>query len=161
MNAIYKKALLAVMVFPLAFSSVYAKSGHRNNSNTIPLVKMLKQVDLTAEQKVSVESIIKEYRATTNKNALNEDMMAILKADKFDSKKAQALIASRDSLKQQKQLKRLQMRHDIYQLLTAEQQAKMELLINMEQNKSFKGGKKSRGKGNGQGCNRNDQSILN
>ena len=160
MNAIYKKALLAVMVFPLAFSTVYAKNGHRNNNNTMPLVKMLKQVDLTADQKVSVESLIKEYR-TTNRDALNEDMMAILKAEKFDAKKAEALVASRESLKQQKQLKRLQMRHDIYQLLTAEQQAKMELLIDMEQNKAFKRGKKNRGQGNGQGCNSGEQNILN
>ena len=159
MNAIYKKALLAVMVFPLAFSTVYAKNGHKNNSNTMPLVKMLKQVDLTAEQKESVESLIKEYRLA-NKGELHEDMMAILKAEKFDVKKAKALIASREALKEQKQLKRLQMRHDIYQLLTAEQQAKMELLISMEQNKSFKRGKMNRGQGDGKGYFNDDQKSL-
>ena len=57
------------------------------------------------------------------------------------------------------------MRHDIYQLLTAEQQAKMELLINMEQQKGFKKGKKGQGKnnkqGNGQGWLNDNQTTLN
>lgn len=164
MNALYKKAILVMMVFPLAFSTVYAKGGHRNNTNEMSLVKMLKQVDLTSEQKVSVKSIINEYQPV-KRDAIQKEMMEILKMEKFDIEKAKALIVSMDALKDQNKLNRLQMRHDIYQLLTAEQQAKMELLIDMEQQKGFKKGKKGQGKnnkqGNGQGWLNDNQTTLN
>ena len=151
MNTLFKKVMIAAVVLPLTFSTVYAKGdGHRGNMDAMPIVKMLRQVDLTTEQKEEVRTIIQNYRTPNNKDLLQDKMIEILKADKFDMEKAQALVAEKDALRDAKQVKKLQMRHDIYQALTAEQQAKMELLLEMDMQKMSKR-QKGKNKGQGQG----------
>ena len=132
MNIFSKKLLLAMVVLPLACSGSYAKSsGHRNQN--MPLKKMLRQVDLTAEQQVNVDAILQNYRAgvtkQTNKGAFHDDMLTIIKAESFDTSKAEALIARQEALKKDKKLRRMQMTYDVYHALTADQQAKMDLLF--------------------------------
>ena len=148
MNTLSKKLILAAVVLPLTFSTAYAKSGdhHRNN---MPLKGMLKQVDLTAEQQVKVDKIILSYR-TTHKQQKPNRLSAILKADKFNLKKAEALIESKRAMKNEHQVKRMNMLFDVYHQLTSKQQAKMDLLMEMNQQKMHK---KGHGKHKGQGYN--------
>ena len=150
--------MLAAVVLPLTLSSVYAKpGGNAGNMGGIPLRGMLQQVDLTAEQQVKIETIMQKYRSEArsqaNRGGFHEDVMAILKAEQFDAQQAEALIDARDALRKDKKLKRMQMMFEVYHSLTAEQQAKMDLLFDQHQQKMLSQGK-GRGQGKGPAMNR-------
>ena len=138
MNTLSKKLILAAVILPLTFSTAYAKKSD-NHRNNMPLKGMLKQVDLTPEQQVKVDKIILSYR-TTQKQKKTISMLAMLKADKFSSEKAKSLIESKRAIRNEHQVKKMNMLFDVYHLLTAKQQAKMDLLIEMNQQKMHKKG---------------------
>ncbi len=138
MNALFKKVMIAAVVFPLTFSSVYAKQGGQGgNSYAMPLKAMLQQVDLTAEQQLEIKTIMQSYRTQqqANKGTFHDSQMAILKAEQFDAEQAGALIDAKDALRKDKKLKRMQMMFEVYHSLTPEQQAKMDLLFAQQQEK--------------------------
>lgn len=163
MNALFKKVMLAAVVLPLTMSSVYAKpggygcqpgghGGHHmrgySGMQGMPFQGMLGQIDLTAEQQKKIDAITQGYRSQANRGAFHNNMMGILKSEKFDEQQAQALIDAKDALRDARQLQRMQMMHDVYQTLTAEQQAKMDELFSQHQQQMLSQGK---GPGAGQG----------
>ena len=148
MNTLSKKLILAAVVLPLTFSTAYAKSGHHNQNN-MRLQGMLKQVDLTAAQQTKVDKIILSYR-TSQKQKQSTAMLSILKADKFSAKSAGELIESNRKMRNKNQVTKMKMMFDVYHALNAKQQAKMDLLIEMNQQKMHK---KGHGKYKGQGYN--------
>lgn len=139
--------IVAAVVLPLTFSMAYAKGG---NAHKMPLKEMLKQLDLTSEQQADIKKIMQsshsELKKSASKGSFHNAKMNIIKADKFDETQAGALIDGMQALKKDKKLKKMQMVHEVYHTLTAEQQAKMDLLF--EQHHQSKQKKQKKGKGN-------------
>lgn len=156
MKSLYKKAILAAVILPLTFSTVYAKqNNHRGHRGEAPLKSMLALVDLTAEQQKTIDVIIQDFRSSKvkpdNKGDYRQQMQRLIKADTFDTAQAKDLIASQDGLRQATKLNRMKMHYDIYHVLTAEQQEKMDLLFDQYKQKMG-----HRGKGH-----RSNQASLN
>jgi Spy/CpxP family protein refolding chaperone len=158
MKSFYKKAILAVVILPLTFSTVYAKqNNHKGNRGGAPLKSMLALVDLTADQQKAIDVIIQDHRASKVKSDYREKMQSLIKADTFNTEQAKALIVSKEALKEANQIDRMKMTYDIYHVLTAEQQGKMDLLFEQYDQKTDR-----RGKGNkGNKSNKNNQWSLN
>lgn len=145
MKSILKKAVIAAIVLPLTFTSVYAKPGRMGHHNGMPLKGMLKQIDLTAEQKVEIDTILQTHRAEMptrqDRGVFHEQQMTILKADQFSEAQASELIAAKQALRKDKQLKKMKVMHEVYHALTPEQQAKMDELFSQRQERKGKKGK--------------------
>lgn len=175
MNTIFKKVMLAAVVLPLTISSVYAKpggygcqpdgygghhmrgfGGHHMHGYAgmqgMPFYGMLGQLDLTAEQQKKVDAIIETHRSQANRGAFHNNMMAILKSEKFDEQQAQAVIEAKEALRDARQLQHMQMMHEVYQTLNTEQKAKMDELFSQHQQQMLSQGKgQGKGPGAGQG----------
>ncbi|WP_019615864.1 Spy/CpxP family protein refolding chaperone [Psychromonas ossibalaenae] len=140
MNSFFKKMLLASVIVPLTFSTVYAKPGGKGTHHGMPFKGMLKQVDLTPEQQADIKTIMQGYRSdkkiiSNNEGAFHERQMEIMKAPDFDETQASALIDEKNALRKEVQLKRMQMTFEVYHSLTPEQQGKMDLLFEQHQQK--------------------------
>ena len=133
MKSLYKKAILAAVILPLTFSTVYAKQGNKGKRDGAPLQSMLALVDLTAEQQTTIDTIIQDYRDAKvkpdNKGDYRQQMQSLITADTFDTAEAKSLIESKDKLRQTHQLNKMKMTYDVYHVLTDEQQEKMDLLF--------------------------------
>lgn len=156
MKSLYKKAVLAAVILPLTFSTVYAKqNNHKGNRGGAPLKSMLALVDLTAEQQKTIDVIVQDFRTSQvkpdNKGDYRQQMQSLIKADTFDTEQAKDLIESKDALKDTNKLNRMKMHYDIYHVLTTEQQGKMDLLFEQyEQKMDRRGNKGNKGNKNNQ-----------
>lgn len=146
MNKLFKNVLIAALVLPLTFTSVYAKPGRMGNQNAMPFQGMLQQVELTAEQQLKIDSMMQNYRSQRpsqlGKGVFHEQQMAILKADQFSEAQANDLIDAKQALRKEKQLKRMKLMYEVYHSLTPEQQAKMDLLFSQRQSRMGKQGQR-------------------
>lgn len=94
---------------------------------------MLKQLDLTEEQKTQVKAILDKQRGTM-KNAMSErrthreEVRTLVEAPEFDRAKAAALIKKQQARELDAKLDMLQTQHDIYKVLTPEQREKARTL---------------------------------
>ena len=146
MNILCKKMMVVAVVLPLTFSGAYATARHNGERNAMPIQAMLKQVDLSAEQQLKIDSLLQSHRldiqAQKKPTDFHDGLMTIIKAEKFDSAKVEELIDSREALRKDKKLQRIKMQFDVYHTLNVEQQAKMELLFEQHHQKMMKKGKK-------------------
>ena len=146
MNKLFKNVIIAAVVLPLTFTSVYAKQRHQGNGNAMPMRGMLQQVDLTSEQKIEIDTILQTNRPQMglrqDRGVFHEQQMTILKAKSFSKAKANDLINAQHALRKEMQLKRMEVMFDVYHALTPEQQAKMDLLFSQRQGRM---GNKGRG----------------
>lgn len=103
---------------------------HRSHHHDrIPMMKVLRKLDLTDEQKQQAKELVKTHRQNTqtqqaaveNRNAYGQQMQALIKAEDFDEQSANELIIQRTEQRQQHALARMKLQHDLYQLLTLEQ----------------------------------------
>lgn len=147
MNALFRKAMIVTILFPLTFSTVYAKPGWQGKGN-MPLRGMLEQVDLTPEQQQEIKTIMQNYRAEAkvrpNRGAFHDAQMDILKAPEFDETQANALIDEKNNARKAWQLKKMQMMFDVYHSLTPEQQEKMDELLAQKQQKMLSKGQEKK-----------------
>lgn len=146
MNVLFKKMMVVAVVLPLTFSGAYAATRHHGDRNTMPIQGMLKQVDLTPEQQLKIDSLLQSHRAEVRSQKKTTDfhdsLMTIIKAEKFDSRQVENIIDSREAVLKEKKLRRIKMQFDIYHTLNVEQQAKMALLFDQHHRRMLKQGKK-------------------
>jgi periplasmic protein CpxP/Spy len=90
---------------------------------------MLKNLDLTEEQKAKVKEIMSQQKvnmkqAMGERRAHRDDMRALVEADTFDAQKARALIAQQQAAELDMKLAMLKTQHEIYKVLTPAQREK-------------------------------------
>lgn len=86
------------------------------------------KLNLTTEQKQEMKTIMTSHQEATEelRNAHKAEMQTLMQNDSFDETKAKALIAEKELTKENRALAMLQLKHQMYQVLTAEQQAEYE-----------------------------------
>ncbi|PKF63025.1 hypothetical protein CW745_06260 [Psychromonas sp. psych-6C06] len=143
MKCLFRQIIIVAVALPLSFSIAYAKEDRGNNHHKNYFKQVLKQIDLSTEQKSEIKVIMKSYRSEKknkgDRGAYHHGKMAILKTEKFDTNQAQALIDRKQSQQRERKLTMLQMEHQIYQALTPSQQDEMDKLFEQHhQSKSRK-----------------------
>ncbi|WP_133405337.1 Spy/CpxP family protein refolding chaperone [Parashewanella tropica] len=100
------------------------------------VMKFYRKLDLTDTQKQQVRDIYKAYRqeqkslrpTKEDRQAFGDQVKALVQAPDFDPQAATNLVDQRSQLRQQQAVANIKLRHDLYQVLTPEQQAKAEEL---------------------------------
>ncbi|MCF1427900.1 MAG: Spy/CpxP family protein refolding chaperone [Shewanella sp.] len=90
---------------------------------------MFRGLNLTDEQKTQIKTIVKAQKGTNNQGAHaahHQQMQALITAPQFDEATAYTLIEKQQEMHQQMKLKKLESQNKIYNLLTAEQQQKLQ-----------------------------------
>ncbi|RCU50958.1 hypothetical protein DU002_06435 [Corallincola holothuriorum] len=137
-------SLATALVAPIAM----AKPGPGAGKNGMR--EVISQLDLSSEQQTQIKALFqaqKEQRKgqkSGQRQQMKADMEALITADSFDESKARSLIEQHSQRMEDRMVQRLQMQHQIYQLLTPEQQVQFLQLI--EQQRDEKRAEK-RGKG--------------
>lgn len=85
----------------------------------------LQQLDLSAEQRQQVAALMQQYRATQQAQRQQPALQALLDAPQFDELAAKQLLAERRAQREQHQLARLALQHEIHQVLTPEQRQQL------------------------------------
>ena len=134
MKPLFKKMLLAIAVLALTFSQLYAnENGKLAPENSRPLAKLLDQIDLTNEQQQDIKAIVKNYRddisKLTKKGTFNSTLIAIIKAEKFDSGEAESVIDAINILRKEREIKKMYMMHRVFHILSSEQQVQLNQLF--------------------------------
>ena len=98
-----------------------------------------RNLDLTDQQKEEMQAIISAHKEATTelREAHKTEMKALLENPVFDEEKAAELVAKRDEQRAAKQLSMLEIKHEMYQLLTDEQKVKYDEQ-DMKKNKKMK-----------------------
>ncbi|MBY6187992.1 Spy/CpxP family protein refolding chaperone [Marinobacter hydrocarbonoclasticus] len=105
----------------------HGKRGHHGGE----VRKMLRGLDLTAEQKTEIKALVaaahtdKPERDLTQVEERMAARQALMANPNFDEAAARAMIEARQSDKADRELARMKLQHDIMQLLTDEQKAKL------------------------------------
>lgn len=154
-----KAGLLAIVASTaLMGTAVYANDGQKDcqhhmksegKSHHGGMRKMYRGLDLTAEQKSEIKSLMKEQKSAMKDNrstkeerqAKKSEFLSLITADSFDEVKAQEMMQARQQHSQTKKLEALKVQNKIYLLLTPEQQGKFK--ENFEKGHSRKGDRKA------------------
>lgn len=106
----------------------HGKRGHHGGE----VRKMLRGLDLSAEQKTQIKALIeaahtdKPARDTADFEAKMAAHQALMNNPNFDEAAARQMINERQAAHADRTLARMKLQHDIIQLLTDEQKAKLE-----------------------------------
>lgn len=103
--------------------------GQRHERTMLPL----KQLDLSAEQRAQIQSLMQQHREARQQQRNPEAMQQLLDAPQFDELAAQQLLAQRAQQREQHQLARLKLQHQIHQILTPEQRQQLAELRSQRQ----------------------------
>lgn len=136
------KALVFALAIPLSTSMAFA---HTNDSNSMHdgmngkrkqgMMRIYKKLDLSDRQQQQIKAILKGVKESRTKmtkgdrSTMRGEWQALMKADIFDEAKAKALITKKQSYKLENELARVKARHAAYQVLTAEQKAKFDMIV--------------------------------
>lgn len=138
----------ALVVAPVAFAAKSNSEGKQRGGH--PAMKMMKQLDLSDEQKAQVKEIMQQHKPKADqeqRQAMYHQRMEIITAASFDQEAAQALIDIQQAKHQTRMLNMLQAQQQIYQVLTPEQQQKYQELsakkMEKQQKRMQKGDKKA------------------
>lgn len=138
-----KSGLLALMTTATLLSSAafaetpnrdaapYHKMHGEHRAHHDGMHKLFRGLDLTDEQRGQMKQIMQQHRDAMKQNRPTDDvrqahqsqMLAVLSADSFNEADALALVQANQQQRQNAAIARLKVQHDIYQLLTPEQQA--------------------------------------
>lgn len=126
------KTLTALLFSTLvAATSLTAIAGQdRGQHGPMPGAMMqLKGLDLTDAQKEQVKTLMKQARASmpakADMQAQHEQLKTLIQAENFDEAAVRTALQSQQSQRLEAEVSRSRLQHDIYQLLTAEQKAKL------------------------------------
>ncbi|WP_051333313.1 Spy/CpxP family protein refolding chaperone [Aliagarivorans marinus] len=145
-----KSITTAVLALSLVVPSAFAAGGQERGHG--PAMKVFKQLDLSAEQKQQIRDIMQANRPADREQAKQQrsemrdaqraQRLALMDAEQFDSEAAQSLIKQRQARQAERELRMLEIQHQIYQVLDDEQQQKFQQL---QAEGPQRGGKKGRG----------------
>jgi len=131
-----KATTLLLAIAGLLFATADANAGHHSKPEqadkpykmqrgSFSYQKMLAGLELTASQQQQLRQLIKEHRASTPERGdsakTRSALRQLVQADYFDETAAAGLLQQQQQQRLQQQLAQLQLRHQVYQLLTPEQ----------------------------------------
>ncbi|WP_337842950.1 Spy/CpxP family protein refolding chaperone [Rheinheimera sp.] len=126
------KTLTALLFSTLvAATSLTATAGQdRGHHGPLPgPVMQLKGLDLTEAQKAQVKTLMEQHRASlpakAGMKAQHQQLKTLIQAENFDEAAVRAELESQQKQRLEAEISRARLQHDIYQLLTAEQKAKL------------------------------------
>ena len=136
------KAKLTALMLAFGATSiaptVLAGQGHDHyrGHHKVPMMKMMRKLDLTDEQKQQAKDLVKAYKqamknsrpSKTDRQAHFDKVQTLVKADNFDEQAARDLISQNSDKRVEGAVARIKLQHDLYQILTPEQQTKAEEL---------------------------------
>ncbi|TKB51768.1 Spy/CpxP family protein refolding chaperone [Ferrimonas aestuarii] len=105
---------------------------HKGGKSHKGLRHMFRGLDLTDEQKQQMKTIISEARndrPEPNLELAQDQMMKrqqLMQSDTFNEASAKAIIEARQQKQAERMLKQMKVQHQLYQILTPEQQAELE-----------------------------------
>nr|WP_087023504.1 CpxP family protein [Thaumasiovibrio subtropicus] len=135
-----KRTILATAIaLPLVMTSATAVAfggGHQGGKGQCQANphKMLRQLDLTAEQKTELKALRETHRAEMKEDRQNnrdtrqahrEAMQALMLSADFDEVAAEALAAEMSERHQQRQVEMMSKRHQMLSILTDEQKTQL------------------------------------
>ena len=141
----FKLIISAIISTLLTFSTLsFAKSNKMYGSCSMN--KLVKELNLSDEKAQEIQSMIKKHKTTMmkqfpkekNMKKSFEKMQAIISADKFDEKKAKALIAKKQDKMENMMLEKMKMKQHIYTLLPNDKKEKYLELLSQKHEKRMK-----------------------
>lgn len=141
MNTSFKFTLIGMVIFATTVISATSVAGdHHKERNGGPKMmkeirKMFKGLDLSDDQMQQFKQIIETHKQTYKQNqqqrqlkkqTQRDDMLELLSNPSFDETQAELLIDKRQQTMQQKALAMMKLKHQLYQLLTPEQQQNLQ-----------------------------------
>ncbi|SET08472.1 Spy/CpxP family protein refolding chaperone [Thorsellia anophelis] len=139
MNRLVKFALIPTILTTLTFS-VLAETDNMGvdrqiHKHQVKIDRMFAGLNLTEEQKQAISALIQE-RATQQNQQLDtrKAIESLALSNNFDEAKAKELIQAQAEQRQTRQLEKLKLKNEIYNLLTPEQ--KTQFTASLEQRES-------------------------
>ncbi|MBZ9611229.1 Spy/CpxP family protein refolding chaperone [Rheinheimera maricola] len=105
------------------------KHHQRSMQHAKPLQRALSSLDLTDSQQTQIKQLMQQHRAQQKAkpgdNITRQQLQGLVTADSFDEVAARQLLELQQQQKVERQLAGLKLKHDILQLLTAEQRQQL------------------------------------
>lgn len=135
-----KAITLLSAVAGLLFATAHANAGHHSKPEqadksykmqrgSFSYQKMLAGLELTASQQQQLQLLMKEHKASKPERAGSAEiriaLRQLVRADYFDETAATELLQQQQQQRLQQRLAQLQLRHQVYQLLTPEQRQQL------------------------------------
>lgn len=122
------KKVLVLSISALLSAAVLAGPGKGQREG---MHKILKQLDLTAEQRQDIRQILQDGRQDrlvykADFRDFGQQIRAQVQSDSFDEESVKSLLQDRSDLRAELALERAQRKHQVWNLLTDEQQAEFE-----------------------------------
>lgn len=143
------KKQLAIMttLACFAFASIPAAMAKPSHGNPKDDLRILKQLDLSVQQKQDIKTLIQQSRADnkvvrSDTDSFKAQMDTLMNMPIWDETMAKQLISEQITQSQQIRLNRAKTKHQIFTLLTAEQQNALQEKMTNKDKKSRKGKKK-------------------
>ncbi len=152
MKNLKKVALALTLAAPLVAGTAIANShgGGGDGWHGKHMQKVYKELNLTEEQQAEIKTIrqkqreqMQQFRTEGNRDAQRAQMQALMKAETFDEDAARAMLNARHEASMEKKIAMMKSQHEIYQVLTPEQQAKFAEMMENAHGKRGKGKTKS------------------
>ena len=131
-------ALLLVFGATSIAPTVMAGQGHgyQHGGHKVPMMRLMHKLDLTDDQKLQAKELVKTYKQTVRLHKASaperqehyDKVQALIKAPSFDEQSARDLASQNSGKHLNSAVTRMKLQHDLYQLLTPEQQSKAEEL---------------------------------
>ncbi len=126
----------ATSIAPTVMAGQGHNHGYEHSRHKIPMMKMMRKLDLSDSQKQQARDLVKTYRQSqkqeqasrSDRQAHFKQAQALIKADNFDEQAARDFVSSNKDKRTERAVQRLKLQHSLYQLLTPEQQTKAEEL---------------------------------
>ena len=136
------KAKITALLFTFGATSIAPtvmagqEHGFDRGHNKVSMMRMMRKLDLTDEQQIKAKDLVKSYKQTIKNGRASKDdrkahfdqMQRLMKSASFDEQAAHNLISQNKDKRINHAVSRLKLQHDLYQLLTPEQQVKADEL---------------------------------
>ncbi len=132
-------AAISALSAPMVYAGQHKHDNHGYHSMEMfghkgGIKRMFKGLDLTDQQKTDIKALIKAHKegrkeqrpSDEDRAAHRAEMKALITAANFDESQALEIIAKKQVKRQQAMVERLKLQNAIYNMLTPEQQTKLQ-----------------------------------
>lgn len=140
MNRFAKYAVIPTLLSVLSFS-VFADTTLDNTDKVEQrqqnrIERLFDGITLTDTQKQSIKALLQtEMKQAKTKSDMKKEMNALALSNEFDEAKARSLIEAQANQRQERQIERLKLKNELFNILTPEQQT--QFTANMEKRESL------------------------
>ncbi|MFY8273565.1 Spy/CpxP family protein refolding chaperone [Pseudoalteromonas sp. SSDWG2] len=144
------KALLIAGLLTVSVSSAAAWAGHHGEGHKqrgMFAERMMRALDLSEQQQAQIKALREQHKSELNRGGRREmkaSMDSLVRTSaEFDEQAVKELLASKQEERLQHQVARVKMQHQIWNILTEEQQEKFaQMKENHEQRRASKRGER-------------------